>query len=63
MLQPILPGRSLLIIYKSFMRPHLGYGDVIYDQTSNASFSNKIESVQHIKVVAITRVIKGSFCD
>ena len=29
-LQPILPRRSLLIIYKSFIRPHLDYGDVIY---------------------------------
>ena len=30
-LQPILPYRSLLIIYKLFMRPHLDYEDAIYD--------------------------------
>ena len=28
-LQPIFPRRSLMIIYKSFIQPHLDYGDVI----------------------------------
>ena len=28
----ILPRQSLLTIYKSFIRPHLDYGDIIYDQ-------------------------------
>ena len=55
-----MPRRSLLIIYKSFIRPHLDYGDVIYDQLSNASFSNKNESVQYNTVLAITGSIKGS---
>ena len=27
----ILPRHSLLTIYKSFIRPHLDYGDIIYD--------------------------------
>ena len=31
-LQHILPREPLLTIYKLFVRPHLGYGDVIYDQ-------------------------------
>ena len=39
--------------YKSFRRLHLEYGDVIYDQPSNASFSNKIKSVQHYSALAI----------
>ena len=30
-----LPCKSLLNIYKSFIRPHLYYGDVIYDQPHN----------------------------
>ena len=30
-LQNILPREPLLTIYKSFVRPHLYYGDVIYD--------------------------------
>ena len=57
-LQPILPKRSLLIIYKSFIRPHLDYDDVIYDQPSNVSFSNKIESVQYNTALVITGAIK-----
>ena len=41
-LQPILPRRNIMTIYKSFTRSHLEYGDVTYDQPSNASFSNKL---------------------
>ena len=33
---------SLVTIYKSFIRPHLGYGDAIYDQSNNDSFTDKI---------------------
>ena len=36
--QNFLPRKSLLTIYKSFIRPHLDYGDIIYDQTYNTSF-------------------------
>ena len=46
-LQTILPRKSLLTIYKSFLRPLLDYADVIYDQPSNESFSKKNESVQY----------------
>ena len=42
-----LPRSSLLIIYKSFIRPHLDYGDVIYDQPNNNRLSEKIESIQY----------------
>ena len=31
-LQNILPRSALLTIYKSFIRPHIDYGDIIYDQ-------------------------------
>ena len=37
-LQPILPRRSLVNIYQSFIRPHLEYSNVIHDQPSNESF-------------------------
>ena len=30
---------ALLTIYKSFVRPHLNYGDIIYDQKHNGSFA------------------------
>ena len=36
--QNILLGESLLTIYKSFMRPHIHCGDVIYDQLYNNTF-------------------------
>ena len=35
-LHHILPRSPLLTIYKSFIRPHLDYGDIIYDQAFNA---------------------------
>ena len=44
-LNNILPRSALLTIYRSFIRPHLDYGDVIYDQPENESFSSKIESI------------------
>ena len=37
-----LPRLPLLIIYKSFIRPHLDYGDVIYDQPNNTSVVKKV---------------------
>ena len=42
-LHNILPRSALLIIYKSFIRPHLDYSDIIYDQAYNASFHQKLE--------------------
>ena len=54
----LLPRSSLLTIYKSFVRPHLDYGDVIYDQPNNSCLSDKIESVQYNAALAITGAIK-----
>ena len=45
-LQFILRQKSLLVIDKLFIRPHLDYSDVVYDQPSNEVFSNKLETVQ-----------------
>ena len=45
-LSMLLPWQSLLTIYKSFIRPHLDYSDVIFNQPLNESLSNRIESVQ-----------------
>ena len=58
-----LPRQSLLNIYKSFIRPHLDYGDVIYDQPHNDTFCRVIESVQYNAALAITGAIKGSSRD
>ena len=59
-LNNILPHSALLTIYSSFVRPHLDYGDVIYDQPENESFSSKIESVQYNASLALTRAITGT---
>ena len=45
-LQKVLPQSTLLTIYKSFIRPHVDYGDIIYDKTFNQSFHAKLESLQ-----------------
>ena len=55
-----LPRTSLLTISKSFVRPHLDYGDVIYDQPSNSSLSDQIESVPYKAVLAIIGAIRGT---
>ena len=34
-LQNTLPRTSLITIFKSFIRPHLDYGDIIYDGAYN----------------------------
>ena len=55
-----LPRASLVNIYKSFVRPHLDYGDIIYDNSSNTTFSQIIESVQYNAALAITGSIHGT---
>ena len=55
-----LPRKSLLTIYKAFLRPLIDYGDIIYDQPHNESFSDKLESVQYKAALAITGAIQGS---
>ena len=46
-IQALLPRAPLITIYKSFIRPHLDYGDMIYDQTFYMSFQQKIETIQY----------------
>ena len=55
-----MPRDSLVTIYKSFIRPHLDYVDVIFDKTSNATFSNQIESAQYNAASAIAGTVKGT---
>ena len=56
--QPTLPIKSLVTIYKSFIRPHLDCGDVIYDRASKESFHQSLESLQYCTAIAITRTIR-----
>ena len=55
-----LSRRSLVTIYKAFLRPLIDYGDIIYDQPQNESFCEKLESVQYKAALAITGAIQGS---
>ena len=58
--QNILPRSALLTIYKFFVRTHLDYGDIIYDQAFNNSFQQKIESLQYNAALAIAGAIRGT---
>ena len=58
-LQNILPRPQLLAIYKCFRRPHLGYGDIICDQSYNLFFHQKFEPIQYA-ALAWTRAIRSS---
>lgn len=53
------PQNSLIVIYNSFVRSYLDYGDVLYYQSNNESLCQKMERVQFNVVLAIIGVIKG----
>ena len=55
-----LSHNALLTIYKSFIRPHLDRGDIVYDKPSNDNFQNKMEKVQYRACLAITGGIQGT---
>ena len=42
-----LPKEVLLKISKSFVRPNLGYDDIIFDKPNNESFKSRIKSIQY----------------
>lgn len=53
------PQNSLIVIYNSFVRSYLDYGDVLYYESNNESLCQKMERVQFNVVLAIIGVIKG----
>ena len=59
-LQNLLSRSTLITTYKAFVRPHLDYGDILYDQIYNSSFREKLESVQYNACLALTGAIRGS---
>ena len=59
-LKNILSRQSLITIYKSFLRPHLDYGDIIYDGAYNSSFHENIESIHYNAALAIAGAIRGT---
>ena len=51
-LRNILLSTTLITIYKAFIRPHLDYGDVLYDQNFNNSFN--------VECLALTAAMRGT---
>ena len=56
-LSHILTTKPLITIYKTFIRPHLDYCDVIYDQSNNEVFVAKLNKYS---TLAITGAIRGT---
>ena len=59
-LQIALPRLVSMTIYKAFMRSHLDYGDMIYDEAHNKTFHQKLESFQYNACLALSGAIRGS---
>ena len=59
-LSNLLSRQALVTNYKAFIRPHLDYDDVLYDQAFDHSFHPKIESIQYNACLAITGAIRGT---
>ena len=54
------PQKTFPTIYKSLVRTHLDYGDIVFDQHNNEKLCQTIESVQYKVALAITGTIKGT---
>ena len=61
-LRHYLAWKSLMTIYKAFLRPQTGYRDIIYDQPQNEYFCEKLASVQYKAALAMG-AIQGTSCD
>ena len=59
-LRNVLPRPALMTIYKAFVRPHLDYDDVIFDEAYNETFHQKLESIQHNTCLAWSGAIRRS---
>ena len=59
-LQVVSPHPALVTIYKAFTRPHLDYGDIIYDQAYKESSYQKLESIQYNAAIEITGAVRGT---
>ena len=51
---------TTVLSYKSLVRPHLDYGDVIFDKAYNNSLQQRLESLQYKASLVITGANKGS---
>ena len=58
--QQVLPRPSFITIYKAFVRAHLDYGDVIFDQAFNNSLHQRLKSIRYNAALAIRGAIRKS---
>ena len=49
-----------MTIYKFFVRPHLDYGEITYDQPNNEAFCQKFDTGQYNAALVITGAIRGT---
>ena len=49
-------------IYKLYVRPNLGYGDVVY-HNQNSSLMSKLESTQYATTIAVSGAWRGTNTD
>ena len=59
-LRNLLPRATLITVYKAFIRSHLDYGDILYDQALINSFKEKLESIQDNASLALTGALRGA---
>ena len=57
-LQNLLSRSALITIYKAFVRQHHDYGDILFDQTYNSSFDEKLDSIQYNTCLALAGAIR-----
>ena len=59
-LQKTLLRLVLITMNKALVRPHLDYGNMIYDEAYNKRFHQKLESIQYNACLALSGAIRGS---
>ena len=59
-LQKTLPRLVLMTMYKAFVKPHLDYGDINYDEAYNETFHQKLEFIQYSACLVLSGAIRGS---
>ena len=53
-LQLSLPRKSLATVYKPFIRPHLDYAGIVYNQAFNELFHQSLQSLQYSSAITST---------
>ena len=59
-LHNFLPRAAFITIYKAFIRPHLDYGDILYDQAYIMSFHQTLESIKYNACLVITGAMRDT---